>query len=234
MTFAQKQQITIEEIYENKFRTERLEALRSMNNGKHYTVLTRTNGSVSAIDKYDYKTQQKIETIVSSSDAKTIPVFSSYSFSDNERQILLATEVEPIFRHSRLGIYYIYDTTSKTIVKIADNKIQEPTLSPNGSHVAYVYDNNIYVMDVVSKETKQLTSDGIKNKIINGVTDWVYEEEFAFVRAFEWNSDGSKIAFLRFDETEVPEFSMDIYGTALYQKQNVFKYPKAGESNAIV
>ncbi|WP_394750289.1 S9 family peptidase [Spongiimicrobium salis] len=234
VTVAQKQQITIEEIYGNQFGTERLEALRSMNNGKHYTVLNREDRNVSAIDKYDYKTQQKIETIVSSSDAAAIPVFSSYSFSADESQILLATEVEAIFRRSRLGVYYIYDTASKAVVKIADYKIQEPTLSPNGKHVAYVYDNNMYVMDIAANTTKKITSDGLKNKIINGVTDWVYEEEFAFVRAFAWNSDGTKIAFLRFDETEVPEFSMDIYGTALYQRQNVFKYPKAGEANAIV
>ena len=84
------------------------------------------------------------------------------------------------------------------------------------------------------RHTSQLTKDGEKNKMINGITDWVYEEEFAFVRAFEWNSNGTKIAFLRFDETDVPEFSMDVYGTDLYQKQQVFKYPKAGENNALV
>ena len=85
-----------------------------------------------------------------------------------------------------------------------------------------------------SGTTKQITFDGEKNKIINGITDWVYEEEFAFVRAFEWNASSNKIAFIRFDETDVPEFSMDIYGTELYQTQEVFKYPKAGETNAEV
>ncbi|MFK7811806.1 MAG: S9 family peptidase, partial [Maribacter sp.] len=107
-------------------------------------------------------------------------------------------------------------------------------ISPDGKHIAYAKNNNLYLFDSVTKTTIQLTSDGEKNKIINGITDWVYEEEFAFVKAYEWNSDGSKIAFLRFDETNVPEFSMDVYGTELYQKQNVFKYPKAGEENAKV
>jgi dipeptidyl-peptidase-4 len=100
--------------------------------------------------------------------------------------------------------------------------------------VAFVSENNIYIFDIATQKTTQVTTDGIKNKIINGVTDWVYEEEFGFVRAFDWNADGSKIAFLQFDEINVPEFSMDVYGTDLYQAQTVFKYPKAGEENAIV
>ena len=100
--------------------------------------------------------------------------------------------------------------------------------------MAYGFQNNIFVKNLETGQTTQVTFDGEKNKIINGITDWVYEEEFAFVRAFEWNADGHKIAYLKFDETEVPEFSMDVYGQALYQSQQVFKYPKAGEKNAIV
>ncbi|MEL6918757.1 MAG: S9 family peptidase, partial [Bacteroidota bacterium] len=120
------------------------------------------------------------------------------------------------------------------IIKVSERKIQEPSLSPDNKQVAYVHENNIFVFDIASKATKQLTTDGVKNHIINGVTDWVYEEEFAFVKAFAWNSDGSKIAFLRFDESKVPEFSMDVYGQELYQYPYVFKYPKAGEENAKV
>ena len=97
-----------------------------------------------------------------------------------------------------------------------------------------MHDNNIYVKDLKTNATKQITTDGKKGSIINGVTDWVYEEEFAFVQAYEWNSNGTKIAFLRFDETNVPHFSMDVYGRDLYQTQHQFKYPKAGEANAIV
>jgi len=230
---AQKKKITLEEIWGGEFRTAYMDVLRSMNNGTQYTILnTERSPRSSSLDKYDYETLEKVETIVASSDA--VPYFSSYTFSDDESQVLLATEVEPIFRRSRLGIYYVYDIASKTLVKISETKIQEPTLSPDGSKVAYVLDNNLYVMDLAERTTKQVTTDGSKGTIINGVTDWVYEEEFAFVRAFEWNSDGSKIAFLRFDETEVPHFSMDFYGTDLYPYQYEFKYPKAGEKNSIV
>ncbi|MHA7830678.1 MAG: S9 family peptidase [Flagellimonas sp.] len=230
---AQKKKITLEEIWGGEFRTESMDVLRSMNNGTQYTILnTERSPRSSSLDKYDYQTLEKVETIVASSDA--IPYFSSYTFSDDESQVLLATEVEPVFRRSRLGIYYVYDIASKALVKIAETKIQEPTLSPDGSKVAYVLNNNIYILDLGSRTTKQVTTDGNKGTIINGVTDWVYEEEFAFVRAFEWNSDGTKIAFLRFDETEVPHFSMDFYGKELYPYQHEFKYPKAGEKNSIV
>ena len=234
-TWAQEKQVTIEEIYQGAFRTEGMDALRSMNNGKQYTVLNMDREKMtSSIEKYDYKTLNKVGTIVNSSNLEGVGNFSAYSFSDDEKKILLSTEVESIFRRSTLGIFYVYDIDSQRLVKISDFKIQEPTLSPNGKQVAYVMDNNLYLFTIESQETKQVTVDGVKNKIINGVTDWVYEEEFGFVRAFEWNADGTKIAFLRFDETEVPEFSMDMYGTGLYQKPYVFKYPKAGENNSLV
>ncbi|WP_419212699.1 S9 family peptidase [Maribacter sp. X9] len=235
LTWAQEKQITVEDIYKGAFRTEGMDVLRSMNSGKQYTVLNfDSSNQVSSIDKYDYKTLNKIGTILTSKELENIPYFSSYTFSEDEKKILLSTEVESIFRRSTLGIFYVYDIDSKNLIKISDAKIQEPMLSPNGSQVAYVRDNNLYLFELESKETKQVTVDGVKNKIINGVTDWVYEEEFAFVRAFEWNADGTKIAFLRFDETDVPEFSMDIYGTGLYQQPYVFKYPKAGENNSVV
>ncbi|MEX0362211.1 MAG: DPP IV N-terminal domain-containing protein, partial [Allomuricauda sp.] len=221
---AQKKKITLEDIWQGSFRTEYMDALRSMKNGTDYTVLNfNRSPRSSSLDKYNYETSEKVETIVATSGE--VPFFSSYTFSKDESKVLLATEIEPIFRHSRLGIYYVYDVGAKSITKISDQKIQEPLLSPDGSAVAYVYNNNIYVFDLAAKSTKQITLDGSKGTIINGVTDWVYEEEFAFVRAFAWNSDGSKIAFLRFDETNVPHFSMDVFGQNLYPFQYEFKYP---------
>ena len=234
-TFAQKKQITVTDIYQGVFRTEGMDALRSLKNGKQYTILNSDrNKGTSSIDKYEYATLKKVESIVSSVDLSGVERFSSYEFSDDESKILLATEIEAIFRHSTLGIYYVYDRVTKNLVKISDTKIREPSLSPNGKQVVYVAENNLYMFDIVSRNTKRISTDGVVNKIINGVTDWVYEEEFAFVRAFEWNADGTKIAFMRFDETNVPEFSMDVYGTGLYQQPHVFKYPKAGEENATV
>ena len=206
-----------------------------MKDGKHYTVLNRDrNTRTVSVDQYNYLTQEKTATLVSTSTLPEINQFSRYTFSGDEQKLLLATALEPIYRRSRRGIYYSFDRDTGRAVKISDQKIQEPGYSPEGNKVAYVYENNLYVYDLVNNSTKQITEDGETNAIINGITDWVYEEEFSFVKAFAWNSDGSKIAFMRFDEREVPEFSMDVYGTDLYPQQQRFKYPKAGEDNALV
>ena len=232
---AQNKEVTLEEIWNGTFRTERLDALHSMANGQQYSVLNFNREARStSIDIYDYKTLEKVNTLVSSSDLPSVDYFTDYTFSADESQIILATNEESIFRHSVLGHYYIYDVKSKSLTLISEEKIQEPTLSPNGDKVAFARNNNLYIKDLVTTETFQITFDGVKNKIINGITDWVYEEEFAFVRAFDWNADGTQIAYIRFDETNVPEFSMDVYGKGLYQTQEVFKYPKAGEANSNV
>ncbi|QXP61109.1 S9 family peptidase [Olleya sp. HaHaR_3_96] len=232
---AQNKQITLDDIWSGTFRTEGLDVLHSMNNGQQYSVLNfdRTLGGTT-IDIYDYKTLAKVNTLVSSADIEAIKYFTDYTFSADESQVLLATEEESIFRRSSLGIYYVYNTKTKQATLVSEDKIQEPTFSPDGTKIAFGLNNNLYVKDLLSGKTSQFTFDGVKNKVINGITDWVYEEEFAFVRAFDWNAGSNKIAFIRFDETDVPEFSMDVYGKELYQTQTVFKYPKAGENNAKV
>ena len=235
ISLAQVKEITLEDIWNGSFRTERMEVLHSMKNGQQYSVLNFNRSTRStSIDLYDYKTQSKVAALVDSKDLDAIPYFTNYTFSADESKIILATEVESIYRRSTLGVFFVYDIASKQLQKVSDSKIQEPTFSPDASQVAYGFNNNLYLKDLKSDREKQITFDGEKNKIINGITDWVYEEEFAFVRAYDWNADGQKIAFLRFDETAVPEFSMDVYGQALYQTQQVFKYPKAGEQNAVV
>src|SRR5690606_13094335 len=117
---------------------------------------------------------------------------------------------------------------------VSTNQIQEPTFSNDGSKIAYGFQNNLYIKDLKTGDTRQITNDGKKNSIINGITDWVYEEEFAFVRAFEWSVNGDKLAYIKFDETKVPEYTMDVYGNDLYPFADTFKYPKAGENNSVV
>ncbi|WP_062056730.1 S9 family peptidase [Aquimarina longa] len=232
---AQNKTFTLDEIWGGAFRTEGLQSLHSMNNGKEYAVMEMDQASgATNIEVYTYETGEKARTLVSTTALGGLSSFQDYSFSKDEKRILLSSELEQIYRHSSKGIYHIYDVPSKSIFKVSDQKIQSPLLSPDGNKIAYVLDNNIYMLDFVTGKEVQLTDDGKKNEIINGITDWVYEEEFAFVRAFDWSADSNKIAFLRFDEREVPEFSMDVYHKSLYPKQDVFKYPKAGEKNAKV
>nr|WP_232729172.1 S9 family peptidase [Ulvibacter sp. MAR_2010_11] len=232
---AQQKEITLEDIWGGTFRTERLDVLRSLNNGKEYSVLNYDRDQkASTVDVYDYKSGNKVRTLVTTKDLPGIEYIISYEFSEDESKLLLATQLQQIFRRSSLGTFYVYDIASKKLTLVSQEKIQEPTFNNDGSKIAYGFDNNLYVKDLANGTVQQITTDGKKNSIINGITDWVYEEEFAFVRAFDWNKDGTKIAFIRFDETNVPEFSMDVYGSDLYQTQQVFKYPKAGEANALV
>ncbi|ESU26783.1 Xaa-Pro dipeptidyl-peptidase [Flavobacterium saliperosum S13] len=230
-----QQKITLEEIWGGAFRTKGMTALEAMKNTNQYTVLNFDRATKSSqIDLYDFATLDKVATLLDSKNFKELKGIDSYTFSKDEKKILIANNSEQIFRHSFVADYFIYDIASKSLVKLADYKVQEPTFSPDGNKIGYAYQNNLYVYDLTAKKHTQITTDGKKNAIINGVTDWVYEEEFSFVRAFDWNGASDKVAFIRFDETEVPEFSMDMYNQGLYPTQNVFKYPKAGEKNAVV
>ena len=230
---SQTKEITLEKIWNGTFYAERMNSLNSMN-GDFYAVLNYDRKTrIVSLDKYSYETLEKVETIVNSGDLEDLNSFSSYSFNNDETKLILGTDFEGIYRYSEKGTYYAYDIASQKATLIGE-EIQEPIFSPDNKNVAYAKDNNIFIKNLASNQITQVTNDGKKNHIINGITDWVYEEEFAFVRAFEWNSTGDYLAFLRFDETEVPTFSMDMVGKNLYPDQQVFKYPKAGEKNADV
>ena len=230
---AQKKDISLEDIWKNgTFRADYMNSLNSMN-GDFYSLLNYNNDGTTTVDKYSYQTLEKVATIVDSKNLNGLKGFQSYSFNKDETKLILGTNFKQIFRRSFLGTFYVYDIASKTL-KLIGNDIQQPTFSPDSKNVAYVKDNNIFIRDFSGNTIVKLTKDGEKNKIINGITDWVYEEEFGFVKAFEWSADGKNLAYLRFDESAVKTFSMDVYGKGKYPTQDVFKYPKAGEDNAKV
>lgn len=231
---AQKQDITLEDIWaQGTFRAQYMNALNSMSHGDYYTILNYDRDTKSTtVDKYSYKTLEKVATLVDSKDLQDLKSFDNYTFSDDENLLVLGTDSKSIYRHSFLGRFYVYNITTKQLTRVSDQLIQEPTLSPDGKKIAFVYQNNLFVKDLASNSTTQITADGKKNSIINGLTDWVYEEEFAFVRAFQWSGHSDKIVYMRFDETDVPEFTMMKYGESLYPEKETFKYPKAGENNS--
>jgi dipeptidyl-peptidase-4 len=231
---AQKKNITLDEIWGGSFRAERMQSFNALN-GNFYAVLNYDRQTKStSIDKYDFATLEKVSTIFSNTSTTEISSIEDYQFNNDESKLLITTESNPVFRHSTLGKFVVYDLNTKSIIEVDTDFIQEPTFSPDSKKIAFVKNNNIFIKNLESQKTTQVTFDGKKNEIINGVADWVYEEEFSFVRAFEWNSESNQLAFLRFDERHVPEFSMDIYGKQLYPTQDAFKYPKAGEKNALV
>ena len=230
-----QQKITVEEIFSGAFRAKGMDELKAMKNTNQYTVLNADRATKSQqIDLFDFATLKKVSTFI---DTKSIPELSdgidSYTFNNAENKILIANNTNQIFRHSFTADFYLYDVETKKITKILD-QVQAPTFSPDGNKIAFAKENNLFILDILSNDKTQITNDGKKNSIINGITDWVYEEEFAFVRAFDWSFDSKKIAFIRFDESQVPEFSMNIFKKNLYPIVETFKYPKAGEKNALV
>ena len=236
LTVFGQQKITVEDIYSGAFRTKGMDELQSMKNSNQYTVLNYDAASRSMqIDLFDFATLKKESTLI---DTKNYTVLAdgidSYTFSPDEKLILIANNTNQIFRHSFTADYYLYDTTNKKVSKVFEFQVQEPTFSPDGKKIAFARDNNLFVYDIASRQITAITSDGKKNSIINGITDWVYEEEFAFVRAFDWSKDSKKVAYIRFDESQVPEFSMSIFKKDLYPTVETFKYPKAGEKNSEV
>ncbi|MBN8643206.1 MAG: DPP IV N-terminal domain-containing protein [Flavobacteriales bacterium] len=230
-----QQKITVEEIYTGAFRAKGMDELQSMKNTNQYTVLNSDRATKSQqIDLYDFATLTKVATVLDTKNHSQLSDgIDSYTFSKDEKQILIANNSAPIFRHSFTADYYLYNISTKELTKVLE-QVQEPTFSPDGTKIGFAKSNNLFIYDIASKNTTQVTTDGKKNSIINGITDWVYEEEFAFVRAFDWSADSKKLAYIRFDETEVPQFSMDLYKKALYPTAETFKYPKAGEKNALV
>ncbi len=233
---AQTKNITLEDIWtKGTFRAKGIGAIRSMADGEHYCTMSRTG-----IAKYKYATGEKLEDVClfntpeMNKKAASLPPMESYEFSADEQKILLSCGFEPLYRHSGVSDYYIYDVQDKTFTKISmGGKQRLTTLSPDGTKVAFVRDNNLYWMDLSTLEEHAITTDGKVNEIINGTTDWVYEEEFAITKGFQWSPDSKKIAYMRFDESKVKEYNMQMWG-ALYPEDYKYKYPKAGEDNSVV
>jgi dipeptidyl-peptidase-4 len=237
LNFTSKAQteITVEDLYlKGSFRVNYVYGISSMNDGVSYTSLNPTRN---AIIKYSYTTGETIETIFATKEfpeEKSDWIFD-YEFNADETKMLISVQYEPIYRHSFKAEYFIYDINKKTLNKLSENgKQQLASFSPDGTKIAFVRDNNIFVKDIVNNSNEiQLTEDGKWNKILNGAPDWVYEEEFSYNKAYSWSPDSKKIAFLKSNESEVKMFSFPVYGE-LYPKNYDFKYPKAGEDNSKV
>jgi dipeptidyl-peptidase-4 len=227
---AQKKDLNNQLIWASgEFSPDYVSSVRSMNDGEHFSVLEENK-----VVKYSYADFSKpIATIF---DAASIPslAIEDYFFNADETKVLVATNINSVYRRSFTAKYFIIDITTGKSVPLFDKEAKEmlAEFSPDGKQVAFVYENNLYVKDLVSNLVTQVTSDGSQNGIINGSTDWVYEEEFSITKAWEWSPKGTKIAYLKFDESAVRDFTMNYYEGNTYPSPYTFKYPKAGEDNS--
>ncbi|HEY0749533.1 MAG TPA: S9 family peptidase [Chitinophagaceae bacterium] len=158
---------------------------------------------------------------------------ADYSISADKKRIIFFTGREPIYRRSTKSNAHVYDVATRKTIPLHKGKIMHPNFSPDGTKIAFVFENNLYLYDLLTNNTKAITTDGKWNYIINGNADWVYEEEFSFSQAYQWSPAGNYIAYYKFDESKVKEFNMTIYDDK-YNKDYRFKYPKAGDSNSTV
>lgn len=231
-----KKQVTLEDVWKNNtFKVKGVPGFNAMKDGKFYTQIDK-DGAHQYIRVYNLETGKQEKTLfdngVQKVGDKQLTV-DEYVFSKDEQSMLLFTESENIYRRSILYKVYLYNIASGTVKLLDNDKVLHAIFSPDGQKVAFVKNNNLYYKDLQKDVVVPIATDGEKNKIRNGNCDWVYEEEFGFTRAFEWSADSRCIAYYRFDESLVPEYTIAKY-TGLYPEEYTYKYPKAGERNSVV
>ncbi len=241
-TLSAQKELTNRDIWASPlFSAEYVGGLASMNDGEHYTTLeSEEDGPV--INRYAYRSGDKVDQVLKGNElvppGSRGPVeMDGYSFSGDERKMMIETGSESLYRYSYYAHHYVFDRDSRKLVPLTDvngPKQRLATFSPDGKSAAFVRNNDLYVVDLGSMKETRVTNDGEWNKVLNGATDWVYEEEFKLVQGYAWSPKGSKIVFLRSDESAVKEFYIPMYKGNLYPEEQRFKYPKAGEVNSVV
>ena len=225
----QKQPLTLEDIFSKPtFRSASVPGFTWMHDGRYYSAV-----EPAGLVQHEVATGRVVQILVAASDLGEVHV-DGYDFNANEQKVLFSTAVEPIYRHSSRASYYVFDRGTKKLTALSTGGKQSyATFSPDGRLVAFVRDNNVFITDLATMTETPVTTNGVRNQLINGAADWVYEEEFSFAQGFHWSPDSRKIAFYTFDESQVPEYDMQLWGD-LYPKEYRFKYPKAGEKNSVV
>ena len=244
LTGAQAQQhVTLKDVAQGTYRAKNIYGIKPMLDGEHYTQIS-SDGK--RIVKYSFKTGKEVDTVFDVTTARncTFKSFDDYILSPDEKRILIQTETQPIYRRSFTAVYYIFDVRNNKVTPLSDKGAQQvPLFSPDGNQIAFVRNNNIFLVKLLfGNSESQVTKDGEYNKVLNGIPDWVYEEEFGFNRAFDFSADSRMIAYIRFDESQVPQFSFPLYKGAFpsneeyasYPGAYSYKYPKAGEVNSKV
>lgn len=240
-SFAQQSTFDFEALFDGRYKQESVEAPNWMIDGTYYSAIVYNDSLKSSeLRKYSIL-NDKYEVLLTETELQklnnNLPLsIDDYQFSSDETKLLIQTETEAIWRRSRLAYHFVFDFKDRSLQKVSLNDVKQSNaeFSPNADKVAFTRSNDLFIYDVTTKKETAVTTDGKWNAIINGSTDWVYEEEFSFAKAWFWSPDGKKIAFYRFDESEVKEFFYTNWTSLNYPEQVVYKYPKAGEKNADV
>lgn len=239
----QAQKVTLQDVANGTYRAQSIQGFKPMLDGEHYTQISKDH---KRIVKYSFKTGKEVATIFDVATARNhkLKSFDNYIMSPDESLILIQTETKPIYRRSFTAIYYIYNVRNRTLEPLSNNGPQQvPLFSPDSHQIAFVRNNNIYLIKLLfGNSESQVTKDGEYNKVLNGIPDWVYEEEFSYNRAFDFSADSKMIAYVRFDESQVPMYSFPWYKGMAPEKTEYttypgsydYKYPKAGVVNSKV
>lgn len=239
----QAQKVTLQDVANGTYRAQSIQGLKPMLDGEHYTQICKDH---KRIVKYSFKTGKEVATIFDVATARNhkLKNFDDYIMSPDESLILIQTETKPIYRRSFTAVYYIYNVRNRTLEPLSNNGPQQvPLFSPDSHQIAFVRNNNIYLIKLLfGNSESQVTKDGEYNKVLNGIPDWVYEEEFSYNRAFDFSADSKMIAYVRFDESQVPMYSFPWYKGMAPEKTEYttypgsydYKYPKAGVVNSKV
>ena len=231
---AQDQDLQLRDVWASgSLLPERFSSVTHLADGKHFTRLKSNRSRQSQfILRYSYEEAEPLDTLFKSTELASI---DDYSFSASERYLLLKTQTQPIYRYSTRAVFYIYDREEDRMTPVHNEEyLMYATLSPDEERVAYVHDNDLYIQPIDGEEPEAVTTDGEKNRILNGRSDWVYEEELNLVKAFEWAPDGKRLAYYRFNESALPTFSLKKYADSNYPARYTYKYPKVGEPNSEV
>ncbi len=242
-TVAASEPITLKQVTSGEFAAERVTGINPIKGTDQYA---RISADGKRIEEYSFKTG-KLTTVlfdVDHTQGEKITSFDGYIMSPDGTRMLISTNRQPIYRRSYKADFYIYTIKSRKLEKLSDGGPQQcPVWSPDGLQVAFVRDNNIFLVKLLYDNAEnQVTKDGKFNEVINGIPDWVNEEEFEFNTAMTFNADGTMLCWLRYDEKDVKQYSLQLFkGSNPERKEYAeypglysYKYPKAGTDNSKV
>ena len=220
-----------------------IQGVNPLNDGESYSQLSRNSKQIL---QFSFRTGEQTGVLFDVDNTKgkvKVDRIDGYILSPDEQRILIRTKTRSIYRHSKTAVYYIYHVKNRTLEPLSDGGPQEvPMWSRDGNMVAFVRDGNLHLVKLLFNNSEsQITKDGKFNEVINGKPDWVNEEEFSFSTAFDFNEDGTMIAWIRYDESQVPLYSFPWYKGMSPEKQEyaeypgayAYKYPIAGAQNSI-